>query len=46
MVTKQVVPAGKYAVFLDLEKAFELANTDVISNLLESRGVQEGCMAG
>ena len=38
-ITKQVFLATKYAVYLDLEKAFELANTDAISRLLASMGV-------
>ncbi len=38
-ITEQIVSATKYAVFLDLGKAFELANADVISDLLASKGV-------
>ncbi len=44
-ITDQEPPASKYVVFLDLEKAFELANREVITSQLAERGVRGKLLA-
>ena len=45
-ITQQEIPVSKYAIFLDLEKAFELANGDVITSLLAAKGVRGNFLLG